>query len=65
MDCNMLMNKITSVEHISRFYSSCFRNGKYICLFSQIHWDTFYMMSLISQAFYSLSISRVDTGGQE
>lgn len=65
MDCNMVMNKITSVEHISRFYSSYFRNGKYICLFSQIHWDTFYMMSLISQAFYNLSISRVGTGGQE
>lgn len=58
----MLMNKITSVEHISRFYSSYFRNGKYICLFSQIHWEIFYMMPLISLAFYNLSINRFGTG---
>lgn len=62
MGCNMLMNKITSGEHISRLYPSYFRNGKYICLFSQIHWEAYYMMPLISQAFYNLFMNRFDTG---
>lgn len=57
MDCNMLMKKVTDVEHISRCYFSCFRNDKYICLFSQYSSKYFYLISLISQMFCYLFIN--------